>query len=112
MSERIHTGESGVVDQNVEFSESVVDGVHQAVEFAPPAHVCRIRHRRPAGLRLDLGGGGLTPAGYGYRSIAWIVERALELQGLPQERRAALREEFMDLCDHMNLDAILEPLKS
>ena len=24
---------------------------------------------------------------------------------------AALREEFMDLCDHMNLDAILEPLK-
>jgi glycine cleavage system transcriptional repressor len=25
---------------------------------------------------------------------------------------AALREEFMDLCDHMNLDAILEPLKS
>lgn len=25
---------------------------------------------------------------------------------------AALREEFMDLCDQMNLDAILEPLKS
>ena len=25
---------------------------------------------------------------------------------------AALREEFMDLCDHLNLDAILEPLKS
>jgi glycine cleavage system transcriptional repressor len=25
---------------------------------------------------------------------------------------AALREEFMDLCDNMNLDAILEPLKS
>ena len=25
---------------------------------------------------------------------------------------AALREEFMDLCDHMNLDAILEPLKN
>jgi glycine cleavage system transcriptional repressor len=25
---------------------------------------------------------------------------------------AALREEFMDMCDHMNLDAILEPLKS
>lgn len=24
---------------------------------------------------------------------------------------AALREEFMELCDHMNLDAILEPLK-
>ncbi len=25
---------------------------------------------------------------------------------------SALREEFMDLCDHLNLDAILEPLKS
>ena len=25
---------------------------------------------------------------------------------------ASLSEEFMDLCDHMNLDAILEPLKS
>jgi glycine cleavage system transcriptional repressor len=25
---------------------------------------------------------------------------------------AALREEFLDLCDHLNLDAILEPLKS
>jgi glycine cleavage system transcriptional repressor len=25
---------------------------------------------------------------------------------------AALREEFMDMCDHLNLDAILEPLKT
>jgi glycine cleavage system transcriptional repressor len=25
---------------------------------------------------------------------------------------SALREEFMDLCDHMNLDAILEPVKA
>ena len=24
---------------------------------------------------------------------------------------AALREEFMDFCDHLNLDAILEPVK-
>ncbi len=24
----------------------------------------------------------------------------------------ALREEFMDFCDQMNLDAILEPVKS
>ena len=23
-----------------------------------------------------------------------------------------LREEFMDFCDHLNLDAILEPVKS
>ena len=25
---------------------------------------------------------------------------------------AALREEFMDLCDNLNLDAILEPMKA
>jgi glycine cleavage system transcriptional repressor len=25
---------------------------------------------------------------------------------------AALREEFMDLCDQLNLDAILEPIKA
>jgi len=25
---------------------------------------------------------------------------------------AALREEFMELCDHLNLDAILEPFKA
>jgi glycine cleavage system transcriptional repressor len=25
---------------------------------------------------------------------------------------AALREEFMDICDQLNLDAILEPVKS
>jgi glycine cleavage system transcriptional repressor len=24
----------------------------------------------------------------------------------------AMREEFMDLCDNLNLDAILEPVKS
>lgn len=31
---------------------------------------------------VDVGGPGLTPVGYGYRSVAYIAERALELQGL------------------------------
>lgn len=30
---------------------------------------------------VDVGGPGLVPVGYGYRSVAYIVERALELQG-------------------------------
>jgi predicted dehydrogenase len=42
---------------------------------------------------LDLGGPGLTPTGYGYGSVEYIVERALELEspalGLP-ERQALL----------------------
>ncbi len=42
---------------------------------------------------LDLGGPGLTPVGYGYRSVAYIAERASELQGLPLDaRRALLRQ--------------------
>jgi predicted dehydrogenase len=36
---------------------------------------------------VDLGGPGLTPVGYGYRSVAYIAERALELQGLGLEER-------------------------
>ncbi len=43
---------------------------------------------------LDLGGGGLTPSGYGYRSVAWIVERALEVSqhaGQLDERQGLLQ---------------------
>ena len=42
---------------------------------------------------LDVGGPGLIPAGYGYRSIAYIVEKILECRSLPslEERRAFLR---------------------
>ena len=29
----------------------------------------------------------------------------------PQLRLLALREEFLDFCDHLNIDAILEPIK-
>jgi len=40
---------------------------------------------------VDVGGHGLVPVGYGYRSVAYIVERALELQGLGlAERREKL----------------------
>jgi len=42
---------------------------------------------------LDFGGKGRTPVGYGYRSVAWIVERALELgqdDRSLDERRALL----------------------
>lgn len=42
---------------------------------------------------VDLGGPGLVPVGYGYRSVAYIVERALELEGLGlEERRARLTD--------------------
>jgi len=42
---------------------------------------------------VDTGGPGLSPVGYGYRSVAYIVERALELQGLGlEERRSKLAE--------------------
>jgi D-galacturonate reductase len=36
---------------------------------------------------LNLGGPGLVPAGYGYRSVEYIVERALELDALPEAER-------------------------
>lgn len=39
---------------------------------------------------LDLGGPGLTPVGYGYRSVAYLVEHALELQGLDLATRRTL----------------------
>ncbi len=39
---------------------------------------------------LDLGGPGLVPTGYGYRSVAYITERALELQGLSLDDRRRL----------------------
>lgn len=39
---------------------------------------------------VDLGGPGLVPVGYGYRSVAFLVERALELQLRSLEDRRAL----------------------
>lgn len=45
---------------------------------------------------LDLGGPGLTPVGYGYRSVAYIAQRALELQGLPLDARRTLLRQWDD----------------
>jgi predicted dehydrogenase len=45
---------------------------------------------------LDLGGPGLTPAGYGYRSVAYIAERASEMQGLALDARRALLKQWDD----------------
>lgn len=44
---------------------------------------------------VDHGGPGLVPVGYGYRSVAYIVERAIELETGAremQERRALLKQ--------------------
>jgi predicted dehydrogenase len=45
---------------------------------------------------VDLGGPGLTPVGYGYRSVEFLVERALELEASPRtlEQRQALLAEW------------------
>lgn len=43
---------------------------------------------------VDVGGPGLTPVGYGYRSVAYIVERALELQGKELSERQGLLAEW------------------
>ena len=39
---------------------------------------------------VDLGGPGLTPVGYGYRSIAFIVSKCMEVEAAPPEARAAI----------------------
>ncbi len=43
---------------------------------------------------LDLGGGGLTPTGYGYRSVAYIVQKINECRAKPtlDARRAFIRQ--------------------
>lgn len=45
---------------------------------------------------VDVGGPGLTAVGYGYRSVAYIVERALELQGLTLEERQGWLQQWDD----------------
>ncbi|MCC6695253.1 MAG: hypothetical protein IT365_06455, partial [Candidatus Hydrogenedentes bacterium] len=43
---------------------------------------------------LDIGGGGLTPVGYGYRSIEYIVQacRKAGAMGNVEDRRAFIRQ--------------------
>ena len=43
---------------------------------------------------LDLGGDGLTPSGYGYRSIDYIVRRCLEVESAEPSARPALLRRF------------------
>jgi D-galacturonate reductase len=43
---------------------------------------------------LDLGGGGLTPVGYGYRSVDAIVSAMLRIEAAPEGRRLELLEEI------------------
>ena len=39
---------------------------------------------------VDLGGAGLTPVGYGYRSVAYIVNKCLEVEACERAARPAL----------------------
>jgi D-galacturonate reductase len=43
---------------------------------------------------LDLGGAGLTPVGYGFRSIEHIVSGIIQVEVTPAERRTSLLAEF------------------
>lgn len=45
---------------------------------------------------VDLGGPGLTPVGYGYRSVEFLVERVIELESAPRtmENRLALLDDW------------------
>lgn len=50
---------------------------------------------------VDVGGPGLTPVGYGYRSTAYIVERALEMQG----KDLAARQQLLTQWDEAGVMA-------
>jgi D-galacturonate reductase len=43
---------------------------------------------------VDFGGEGLTPVGYGYRSVEYIVSSIIHLESVPEERRGELLDEF------------------
>src|ERR1039458_50377 len=43
---------------------------------------------------VDLGGEGLTPVGYGYRSVEHIVSSIIRLESAPEGRRGELLDEF------------------
>jgi len=52
---------------------------------------------------IDIGGGGLTPVGYGYRSIAYIIDRICEgidkTQGVPEEKALGERQKLIKRFD-------------
>ena len=43
---------------------------------------------------VDLGGEGLTPVGYGYRSVEHIVSSIIRLESEPEDRRGKLLDQF------------------
>jgi hypothetical protein len=43
---------------------------------------------------VDLGGPGLVPVGYGYRSIEYIVKAALRVEAAPEEERDRILAEY------------------
>jgi len=43
---------------------------------------------------VDLGGPGLTPVGYGYRSVAYIVNKCIEVESAGESARAAILREI------------------
>ena len=43
---------------------------------------------------VDLGGGGLTPVGYGYRSVEYIVKKCIEVESAAPELRPELLKEI------------------
>jgi len=43
---------------------------------------------------VDLGGEGLTPVGYGYRSVEHIVSSIIRLESAPEDHRGELLDEF------------------
>ena len=92
----------------------------QPIHISPlrpvPDELVAIVERATAKAPADRYGGGKELA----QAVASFLdgdrkrERAVALFGEAQAllpRIAALREEFMDLCDQLNLDAILEPVK-
>ena len=43
---------------------------------------------------VDLGGGGLTPVGYGYRSVEYIVKKCIEVESAAPKLRPELLKEI------------------
>ncbi|HXG33291.1 MAG TPA: Gfo/Idh/MocA family oxidoreductase [Bryobacteraceae bacterium] len=58
---------------------------------------------------VDLGGPGLVPVGYGYRSVEYIVKAAIRLEtetaGLPEEQALARRQALLKEYDHAGIMA-------